>query len=189
MISGIRDLTTVHVEQALSISRLKSKHSGTEPATEGELSELLYHSLAEKKFHLFGYFEEDVLISWCLIKFGMLHEEKVWIIALLFTSRFHNVFTWNVPELGLLIKHAFEEAEERKVYSYLYSVADHVERVFERQWEKNTYLPPTGRYSRRTLATVKAGLPAAEYWQYRLIGGIKPHDISIKKRTLKEEFR
>lgn len=186
----INRLTTEHVDQARHIATLRSKHSGTAPTPIEKIDWLLESINQEDSgFYLFGYFEGKELISWAALKFVELNGEKVWVIIGLFTSKFNEHFTWNVPELGLLIKHAFEVAEGRGYYSYIYSIATRLERVYYHQWKKNVYLPPTGRYETQVVNRIPPNSTEAEEWQIRMAGLPKPDEISIMRRTLKLEYR
>ena len=84
------------------------------------------------------YFEDGKLISWITIGF---YESKMrgkfWVISNFFSSVYTSYFNFNRPEFGMLFKAAFEVAEGRGYYQYFYSIAERLERVYERQWKKN----------------------------------------------------
>lgn len=185
----LRLLTADDIPAATSISRLKASNSGTQASSIEQIAKTLetIHEL-ESKFKIVGYFVDDTLVSWMAFKFGELHGEKVWVILHLFTRVFSQVFSWRHPELGLLVKWAFETAEKEKYYTYLYSVSTRLERVYERKWESNPWLPPTGRYTKEYLIRIPANTKA-DNWMNRLADLPKPDAITILKRTLKEEFR
>jgi len=80
---------------------------------------------------------------------------------------------------------AFDIAEGRGYYQYFYSIAERLERVYERQWKKNSYAIQ-GKYDLTTLAVVPANTKPEFELYWRLMGQeLKPDNISIKARKLK----
>jgi hypothetical protein len=133
-----------------------------------------------------GYFEDGKLISWITIGF---YESKMrgkfWVISNFFSSVYSSYFSFNRPEFGMLFKKAFEIAEGRDYYQYFYSISERLERVYERQWKKNTYAIQ-GKYELTTLAVVPANTKPEFELYWRLMGQeLKPDNIVIKSRKLK----
>lgn len=133
-----------------------------------------------------GYFEDGKLISWITIGF---YESKMrgkfWVISNFFSSVYSSYFSFNRPEFGILFKKAFEIAEGRGYYQYFYSISERLERVYERQWKKNTYAIQ-GKYELTTLAVVPANTKPEFELYWRLMGQeLKPDNIVIKSRKLK----
>jgi hypothetical protein len=184
----LRLLNPNDVPDARTIAYLKTTHSGTSVSVEAVDTLLKMLEQWDKKTKFIGYFEGETLISWMAVRFGTLGEEKVWVILNLFTSRFHNYFSWAHPELGKLVAWAFQEAEDNGYFAYLYSVATRLERVYEMQWRKNPWLPPQGRYEKEVVARVPANTEHELAWLNRLAHLPKPDDISVLKRTLKKEY-
>lgn len=174
---------------AQDIANLKDRHSGTASSPEAlmTLMEMLVHKDPKTKF--IGYFEDSKLVSWMAVRFGTLGEEKVWVILGMYTSRFHNHFSWSPPEVGQLVAWAFNEAEATEHYAYLYTIATRLERVYDRQWQKNPWIPPTGRYTKEVVARVPANTLHELAWLNRMAHLPKPDDISVLKRALKKEHR
>jgi hypothetical protein len=110
---------------------------------------------------------------------------KFWVISNFFSSVYTSYFNFNRPEFGMLFKKAFEVAEGRGYYQYFYSIAERLERVYERQWKKNSYAIQ-GKYDLTTLAVVPANTKPEFELYWRLMGQeLKPDNISIKARKLK----
>lgn len=140
-------------------------------------------------YQSFGYFKDNNLISVVTIAY---RENKArgrfWVISSLFSANKSNIFSFNRPEIGLLIKRAFENSESLCYYEYYYCIAEHVSHVYEKQIDKNIYIP-LKRYDRITLDIVpKNTIPTVDLYQ-KLLGEKKPHNMVIKKRVLKHEFR
>ena len=161
------------------------KISGTTP-----LSPERYHDIREgaksNDAVTIGYFEDDELISWITIGF---YESKMrgkfWVISSFFSSVYTSYFNFNRPEFGMLFKAAFDIAEGRGYYQYFYSIAERLERVYERQWKKNSYAIQ-GKYDLTTLAVVPANTKPEFELYWRLMGQeLKPDNIAIKARKLK----
>ena len=181
----LRLLTPNDLDTARQIASLKSVHSGTAISEEALNTQFYLLWTQDPKTKFIGYFEDDILISFMIVRFGTLGEDKVWVILGLFTSKFHNHFSWAHPELGQLVEWAFKEAEAHGYNSYLYSVATRLERVYERQWQKNPWLPPTGRYTKEVVARVPANAMHDLAWLNRLANLPRPDGITVFKRTLK----
>jgi hypothetical protein len=135
-----------------------------------------------------GYFEDDNLISWITIGF---YESKMrgkfWVISNFFSSAYTSYFSFDKPEFGMLFKRAFEIAESRGYNQYFYSISERLERVYERQWRKNPYAIQ-GKYELTTLAVVPANTKPEFELYWRLMGQeLKPDNIVIKSRKLKEQ--
>jgi hypothetical protein len=181
----VKLLTCVHETAAKEIARLKNKTSGTTAISDIDLNRLLnlYRNT------LYGYFEGEELITWACIRFGDLHGEKTWTVMGIFTKNFSEHFSFNREDFGLIMKTVFEKAEAEGYYSYVYSIATRLEKVYDRKWSTNKFLPPSNRYTREKLIEIPANTKAPEDWQSRLVGGIKPDNVSILRRSLKPEFR
>ena len=114
---------------------------------------------------------------------------KFWVISNFFSTVNTSYFNFNRPEFGMLFKEAFEIAEGRGYYQYFYSIAERLERVYERQWKKNSYAIQ-GKYDLTTIDIVPANTKPEFELYWRLMGQeLKPDNIAIKKRVLRHEFR
>lgn len=191
------ELTTQDAEAAERIARLRNRHSGTAPMSNAGLTSIL-GSIGDhaSQRRLYGYFDEEgELVSWMSVRYGAFLNEQTrvdeqwWLITGFFTSAFHNHFNFQRPETGLLLAHAFRQAEREQVYTYVYSVASRLQHVYERSWRRQTWIPMTGRYELTDLCTVPANTPAPREWMQRMMGGIKPDAIVFKKRVLRPEYR
>ena len=88
-----------------------------------------------------------------------------------------------------MLKAAFEFAESKEYYEFYYSISERVMNVYERQWQRNSFMP-VGRYDLTTLDTVSANTRPDHDLYWKLMGNqLKPDNIVIKKRVLKEQFR
>jgi hypothetical protein len=166
----------------------RKKISGTTPMSI-ERYENLRKEAKSNNSVVIGYFEDNKLISWITIGF---YENKMrgkfWVISSFFSSVYTSYFNFNRPEFGMLFKAAFEVAEERGYHQYFYSIAERLERVYERQWRKNSYAIQ-GKYDLTTLAVVPANTKPEFELYWRLMGQeLKPDNIVIKSRKLKSQF-
>jgi hypothetical protein len=166
----------------------RKKISGTTPMSIERYENLRKESKSNNSV-VIGYFEDDKLISWITIGF---YENKMrgkfWVISSFFSSVYTSYFNFNRPEFGMLFKAAFEVAEERGYHQYFYSIAERLERVYERQWRKNSYAIQ-GKYDLTTLAVVPANTKPEFELYWRLMGQeLKPDNIVIKSRKLKSHF-
>ena len=172
-------------ERRKQIVLSRKKISGTTPISP-ERYQTLQEESKSKDDVIIGYFEDDELISWITIGF---YESKMrgkfWVISNFFSSVYTSYFNFNRPEFGMLFKAAFEVAEGRGYYQYFYSIAERLERVYERQWKKNSYAIQ-GKYDLTTLAVVPANTKPEFELYWRLMGQeLKPDNIVIKSRKLK----
>lgn len=163
----------------------RKKISGTTPMSIERYKNLQKEAKSNNSV-VIGYFEDDELISWITIGF---YESKMrgkfWVISSFFSSVYTSYFNFNRPEFGMLFKAAFEVAEGRGYYQYFYSIAERLERVYERQWKKNSYAIQ-GKYDLTTLAVVPANTKPEFELYWRLMGQeLKPDNIAIKARKLK----
>lgn len=168
------------------------KKIGGTQALNIESYELIYSKYFDfnENYKIFGYFENNILISSISLAYRDNNTRgRYWMISGLFTTKKYNIFSFNNPEIGLLIKKAFDIAEENAYYEYYYCISAQVSRVYERQIDKNNYIP-LQRYDRISLDIVpKNTVPSIDLY-FKLMGGkTKPHDIIIKKRVLQEQFR
>lgn len=184
----LRVLTSEHFKKAISMTNLKARHGGSAPNA-GLKQRLLHYFTPNPKAVALGYFEDGELISWATLRFGKQDAMNIWCITSLWTNRFHNYLNFDKPELGMLMKGCFDIAEHRKYWHYFYSIATKVEKVYQRQWAKNPWMP-VGRYDLQIYQQVPANTIPTPNFVYQLMGGeTKPDDITIKYRVLKEEHR
>ena len=183
----VRDITGNYEYEELcrQIVFSRKRISGTTPISP-ERYQTLQEESKSKDDVIIGYFEDDELISWITIGF---YESKMrgkfWVISNFFSSVYTSYFNFNRPEFGMLFKAAFEVAEGRGYYQYFYSIAKRLERVYERQWKKNSYAVQ-GKYDLTTLAVVPANTKPEFELYWRLMGQeLKPDNIVIKSRKLK----
>ena len=169
------------------MSRLKKRHSGSTPVSEQKLLNVLNVPSRPSNLQIWGSFKGNRLVSWVAVKYGSVGDEKVWVILCMFTSEFQHTFKWT-ESLALLITKAFDYSETNGYYAYIYSIATRLERVYERSWRDNVWLPPRDRYTKERMCIVPAGELAVQNWQQRLLGGVKEHDTSILVRRLKKEY-
>jgi hypothetical protein len=171
--------------EAIVLSR--KRIAGTKPITTEKYHEIRNKSKSKSNNGAtFGYFEDNKLVSWVSIGFYENNMRgKFWVITSFFSTIFKDRFSFNRPEFGLLFKAAFEKAESQGYCQYFYCISERLERVYERQWEKNPYAIQ-GKYELTTLDTVPANTkPEVElYW--RVMGQeLKPDNMVIKSRKLK----
>jgi hypothetical protein len=187
----IRLLTLFDLDSAMKIARLKLRSGGTTTLSDTTFEQLHYRYFESNGInYALGYFDNDQLVSW--IALG-LHENKTrgrfWYISFLYTSVFHNSFTFNNIEIGSLIKSAFAIAEEQQYYEYYYTVAQRIEHVYDRQWARNNFMQ-TGRYDCTVIGQVEANTTPTVDLYWRLLGcETRPDTLVIKKRVLRPEFR
>jgi hypothetical protein len=163
----------------------RKKISGTTPISP-ERYQVHREEAKSNNSVVIGYFEDGKLISWITIGF---YESKMrgkfWVISSFFSSVYTSYFSFNRPEFGMLFKAAFDIAEGRGYYQYFYSISQRLERVYERQWKKNSYAIQ-GKYELTTLAVVPANTKPEFELYWRLMGQeLKPDNIVIKSRKLK----
>ena len=180
-----------HFNECLSISKLRPKVGGTKPLEESSFIEKHQKYFEnDDNFHAFGCIENDKIISWIAIAFIENNiRGKFWVITSLYTTNFTSYFSFNNEEIGLLIKAAFKLAESKKYYEYYYTVAESIASVYEKQIQKNKYIP-IGRYDYIELDRIPANTQPSVDFYWKLIGQeLKPNNIIVKKRVLKTEFR
>jgi hypothetical protein len=183
----VREITgnSNYAELCKQIVLSRKKISGTTPISPERYQALQEESKSNNSVTI-GYFEDDKLISWIDIGF---YESKMrgkfWVISNFFSSVYTSHFNFNRPEFGMLFKAAFAVAEGRGYRQYFYSIAERLERVYERQWKKNSYAIQ-GKYDLTTLAVVPANTKPEFELYWRLMGQeLKPDNIVIKSRKLK----
>jgi len=176
----IRRLTIYDIEQAYIVATTKPNRNETDFIPKDRI----IYTLSHPNYVNLGYFENDELISWAAVKFENLYAEKTWFIVFFFTKRFSDYFGFRTYDFGPMMNMYFEMAEENEYYSYIYSVPLKSHRAYYRKWKSIE-----GRYDTFDIAVVDAGTKAPKDWMDKLNGGIKPYDIIIKKRVLKNEFR
>jgi hypothetical protein len=178
-----------HLEQALAITELKNKHSGVEKPWQLNYTRILEKYLsANSNFLVIGAFDGDELVSFLCSAYWRISDPS-WFIVFLFTKRFGNQFSFNRPEIGLLLKAAFEIAEHRHYWKYYYSIAKKHEVIYDKLWKKNTYVN-TGKYNLKIEQEVPAWTAVERDRFWRLIGSrVYEVDMVIKSRILKAEQR
>ena len=180
-----------HYNECFEISKLRPKVGGTTPIpTELFLETHKKYFENNDNYYAMGCIENDKIISWIAIAFiENKARGRFWVITSLYTSKFTSYFSFNNPEIGLLIKASFELAESKKYYEYYYSVAEKIASVYENQIQKNKYIP-VGRYDYIELDRVLANTKPSTDLYWKLMGHeTKPDTIIIKKRVLRPKFR
>ena len=187
----IKILTTHDFQACVDMVGVKPRTSGTTPVNKEDFidTHYQYFNNLENRYAL-GYFEENTLICFlCLGFFVNNLRGKFWAIPSLYTTRFKNYFNFKDADTGELLKSAFEFAESKGYYEFYYSISERVMNVYERQWQRNSFMP-VGRYELTTLDTVSANTRPEHDLYWKLMGNqLKPDNIVIKKRVLKEQFR
>jgi len=149
---------------------------------------LKYFTEDEDRF-AFGYFEGDVLQSWLLQGFFRRKTDgkKYWVISFLCTHG-KTFFSFNNPEIGLLVKAAFENAELNQYYNYFYVVPEIHTNAYERQWKTNQW-GFNGRYDLTTVDVIPANTQPRDKMYWHLMGQeIKNINTVVKCRKLRKEF-
>jgi hypothetical protein len=180
-----------HFSECLSISKLRPKAGGTKPISESSFIEKYKKYFeGDDNYYALGCVENDIVISWIAIAFiENKARGRFWIITTLYTTKFTNYFSFNNEEIGLLIKNAFALAESKKYYEYYYSVGERISLVYETQIQKNKYIP-ISRYDYINLDNIPANTQPTVDLYWKLMGEeLKPDNIIIKKRVLRQEFR
>ena len=187
VMAEVREITNSfeYEKECKDIVLSRNKIGGTKPISTERYLELREEAKSNNSV-VIGYFEDSKLISWIEIGF---HESKMrgkfWVISNFFSSVYTSYFSFNRPEFGMLFKAAFEIAEGRGYYQYFYSISQRLERVYERQWKKNSYAIQ-GKYDLTTLDIVPANTKPEYELYWRLMGKeLKPDAIAIKARKLK----
>jgi len=178
-----------YLDQCFNMSRLKSRSGGSTPPDRDTFitGYSKYFDPVSKNYAL-GCIDNGELVSWIAVGF-VDAPEKYWGITGLYTSKFVQLFSFNNPEIGLLIKEAFRIAEENHYYEYYYCVSKRISKVYEKQIQKTTFIP-IGRYDYLEIAVIPAGTQPDNKLYWGLMGQeIKPDDIIIKKRILRLEHR
>lgn len=179
-------------DKFLKVVELHKKIGGTVPNNLSFFEEVFKKYFDDNiNAQIFGYFENEHLVSTISIGYWEnITRGKFWVISSLFSTKKHSIFSFNRPEIGLLIKKAFENSEELQYYEYYYVIAEHISSVYERQINRNVYIP-LNRYDRITLDVIpKNTLPNRDHLYNRLLGNeCKPHNMIVKKRVLKFIYR
>ena len=190
----IKLLSIADYGAAMEILNLKEKSGGMQKPANVNLiyTFLKYFGGDSDQYIALGYFDEDKLISWVSLRFIYTLKNRfvnTWNITGMFSSKFDNMFSFNRPEIGLLIKTAFEIAEHRHCWKYYYTISTSHQYLYDRLWKKNNYLP-TGRYTTEIERTVNP-LDFHIKRYYADIIGTRNYDeeFVIKRRILNPEFR
>jgi len=187
MIAEVREITNNYEYEEIckQIIFSRKKISGTTPLSPERYQAIQEESKSNNSV-VIGYFEDGKLISWVTIGFYQSKMRgKFWVISNFFSSVYTSYFSFSRPEFGLLFKQAFEIAEGKGYFQYFYSIAERLERVYERQWRKNPW-GFNGRYDLITLDVVPANTKPEYELYWRLMGQeLKPDNIAIKARKLK----
>jgi hypothetical protein len=187
----IRLIGDKYFTECFQISKLRPKVGGTKPIPdEIFLENNKKYFIHNSEFHALGCIENDKIISWIAIAFiENITRGKFWVITSLYTTKFTKYFTFNNEEIGLLIKASFELAESKKYYEYYYSVGERIASAYEKQIQKNKYIP-IGRYDYIDLDIVPANSRPNVDLYWKIMGQeTKPDNIIIKKRVLRETYR
>jgi len=184
----VKVLTINHYREAVNMTNLKDKVGGSEPNP--NVNAALYHYFfPNAKAIAIGYFDNDELVTWCTLRFGLQDDMDIWIITTLWTKKFTQLMNFARPDMGLLLQACFDIAEKRHYWNYFYIIADRVSSVYWRQWQRNPYMV-TGRYENHHYLTIPANTKPELNLAWKLMGEVsKPDDISLKYRTLRPEFR
>lgn len=190
---NVKILTDQDYGRALEIASLKSKAAGTSAVLLEDLEYKLSRYFIKENIDdclAIGCFDNSELISWIAIGFVENKSKgRYWAITSLYTTKFTNFFSFNNPEIGLLIKEAFSIAESKKYYQYYYAIAERVSKVYETQIQKNKFIP-IGRYDYIEIERIPPNTQPESSLYWNLIGGeVKPDTMIIKKRILKETYR
>jgi hypothetical protein len=181
-----------NLDRCFSIAQLKSRSGGTvPPSPDAFKNQYKKYFESNDECFILGCFDNNILVSWIAIGFIDMPEKDYhfWAIVGLHTTKFVQLFSFNNPEIGLLIKEAFTLAESKKFYQYYYSVSKRIQKVYETQIQKTKYIP-IGRYDYFEVAVIPANTQPANVLHWRLMGQeLKPDDIIIKKRVLRFEHR
>jgi hypothetical protein len=185
----IRILDQTHFNEAVAIADLRERISGLKSKLDVDLAKTYFSKNNNGKV-VFGYFENNELISWLAIK---LHENKsrgkFWIIVFLFSKNSTNIFSFKKVEIKSLIQQAFIYAEELEYYDYYYSIGRRIMNAYERQWKKVDFYP-LGRYDWVTLDVIPPNTkPNVEMYWLLMNQELKDDEIIIKKRSLKKSLR
>ncbi len=179
-----------YLKECQGIHMLRQQNAGTKPLPLEDFIALFEKYFVDNEnYFAFGCFENDSLVSW--IGLALMENKKrgrFYTITSLYTTKFRNYFKTENLEIEMLYRHASLLAESMGYYTYFYSISNRLSRVYERQEKRSKFY--RGKYELYDLDVVPAGtVPETElYW--KLMGQeIKPDDIIIKKRVLKEEFQ
>ena len=146
---------------------------------------LKYFEQSKDRF-AFGYFEDGILQSWLLQAFLQRKSDgkRYWVISYLSVRETKGIFSFNNPEIGLLVKAAFENAEANRYYSYYYIVPEKQTNAYERQWKNNKW-GFNGRYHLTTIDTIPAHTRPLDKMYWRLMGEeMRDYNIVVKAREL-----
>jgi hypothetical protein len=178
-----------HLPQAIAMTALKDKVGGAERPYQLSYEPILKKYVSSNSHYLMlGAFEGEELIAFICIAFWRIND-PAWFIVYMFTKVFSPTFSFKRPEIGLLIKTAFEIAEHRHYWKYYYSIAKKHEVVYDKLWQRNTFVS-TGRYDLKIEVEVPAETPIERERFWRLIGSrVYEVDVVIKSRVLKPEMR
>jgi len=185
----IRILDQTHFNEAVAIADLRERISGLKSKLDVDLAKTYFSKNNNGKV-VFGYFENNELISWLAIK---LHENKsrgkFWVIPFLFSKKSTSYFNFNHTEITNLFQHCLTYSENLGYYDFYYSVGKRVMNVYERQWKKNN-LFPVGRYELTTLAVISPKTkPEVDLYWVLMNQELKDDSVVIKKRSLKKHLR
>lgn len=187
----IKILTEDYFGDCLAIKQLRPKVGGSTALTDQSFIESYekFFKQQEDKIAL-GYFDNEELISWMTIGlYESAYRGKFWVVPCFFSKNQQSYFSFNSPDLKNLFSEAFRIAEEKRYYTYYYAVSEKISRVYDKQWQKNSFLP-TGRYILTTLDVVPPMTKPDQSLYWKLMGEEMKVDATvIKQRVLKHEFR
>lgn len=184
----IRPLTKDDIPFCLSVISQEHKVSGTTPLDSDKQAEYIDYCIDNpEKYYVFGYFDNQQLISWMTIGFfeGKKYG-KFWIILNLYSTRKRGYFSFKNAEISELLANAFKTAESREVYQYFYCVSEKIARVYEAQWAKKNPMNYHGVYELKDLDVVPANtIPVSELYWGMMGRETRPHAMYIKARIKK----
>jgi hypothetical protein len=187
----IKILGPEHFDACLEIKQLRPKIGGTVAISDQSFIEG-YRKFFEPNDTNFaiGYFENTELVSW--ISMGIYDSSlrgKFWVVPCFFSKKQQSYFSFNHPDLSMMIKEAFKIAESKQCYTYYYAISERISRVYDKQWQKNSFIQ-VGRYHLSTLDVVPPNTKPDQSLYWKLMGEeLKPDATLIKQRVLKLEFR
>jgi len=185
----IKTLNKTHFDEAIAIAKLRKRIGGLVGEIDVDVARSYICEKSEERV-AFGYFENGELISWIAIKLHSNEKRgKFWIIALFFSKKVTNYFSFKQIDKFSLFRHCFEYAESLHYYTYYYSTSIRIIDVYERQWKRNNVIP-LGRYEQITVDIIPPNTKPETLLYWSLMNKqLKSTSIVIMKRSLNKEFR
>lgn len=184
----IKQLTKDDIPFCLSVISQHYKVSGTTPLDSDKQAAYIDSCIDNpENYYVFGYFDNEELISWMTI--GFFEGEKYgkfWIILNLYSTRKRGYFSFKNPEISDLLATAFNLAEAQGVYQYFYCVSEKIARVYEAQWAKKNPMNYHNVYELKDLAVIPANTVPKSNMFWGMMGKeMRPHAMYIKARIKK----